>query len=165
MGCGEPPAMPALPPDAVVTPRTPQPYRLRQWYDDGDGWAAVNDRVELDVHGATSMTHLDTVDHFLWHERGHRDFPPVDAGCTEPVLSDALHTLRNGLIGRGVLVDVPHLNGGPIRPSHVVTLEDVRRSLKAQRTELRPGTRSSSLSAGLDTAVPTCPSTRHLLPG
>jgi kynurenine formamidase len=84
------------------------------------------------------MTHLDTVDHFLWDAPDRR--PPTSAErATVPAPSDALRDLRNGLLGRGVLADIARTVGGPVPPGHVVTLEDMHRTLQNQGTEVRRG--------------------------
>lgn len=118
VSAGDPPAAPSLPLDAPVTVGSSTPYRLTQWTEAGPGWAAVNDRLELDVHGATSMTHLDTTEHFAWDRH-----PPL--GPTGGELSDVA---RRGLVGRGVLLDLAQPSGVELG-TDVVTLEDVEHAL------------------------------------
>lgn len=125
---GEGPAEPALPSSRAAAEGVPQPYRLTDWVERGDDWEAVNHRFEVDVHGATSMTHIDAVDHFRW------DGAPALA----PEVG-TLDRLSEGLLSRGVLLDVPGVTGAPVPPGHVITLAEVCEALDRQQTELRPG--------------------------
>lgn len=122
VSCGEPPAAPPLAPDAQPTPHAPNPYRLSQWVDAGDGWAATNDRLELDIHGAASMTHIDALSHFDQSIPG------------DPLLELA----RTGLVGRGVLIDVPGVLGIDVT-GRAITRAEVEETLTRSGLELRPG--------------------------
>jgi len=125
---GDGPAEPPLDPGLVAPVGEPAPYRLTQWTESGDDWVAVNDRLELDVHGATSMTHLDTTGHFTW--RNGRDRPPK---------GDPLVELANApIVRRGVLVDVPGVLGLEVG-GMVVTLEEVQEVLERTGLVIHPG--------------------------
>ncbi|MFT4030375.1 MAG: cyclase family protein [Protaetiibacter sp.] len=128
VSAGDQPAAPALPPDAGVTRGVPAPYRLTQWVEDGPGWGAVNDRLELDIHGATSMTHLDTTEHFAWDPH---------PGAVEPG-GELLALAATGSVARGVLIDVPGVlgRGGG---SDVVELADIHETIERTGTAPRPG--------------------------
>ena len=94
VSCGEAPAAPPLPPDAPPLRSAPNPYRLSQWVDAGDGWAATNDRLELDIHGAASMTHIDALSHFDQALPGDPmlDHPkPLEETPEWPILSEGLY--------------------------------------------------------------------------
>lgn len=118
------PAAPALEAGLTPTAGASTPYRLTQWTDRGDGWTAINDRIEIDVHGAPSMTHIDTVSHF------DRDGAPKRGDA------DALSVLAESpLVGRGILIDVPGVLGESTQ-GRVITLADVEETL--DRTGLTP---------------------------
>jgi len=121
VACGDQPPGPPLPDAGSTTDHGPSPYRLRQWTERGDGWVALNDRLELDVHGATAMTHVDTVAHFRRDGRPGRDGDPL------------LELARTGLVGRGVLVDLAH--SGPV----AAPLTAVEAELVRTGTRVRPG--------------------------
>ncbi|MFT4213463.1 MAG: cyclase family protein [Microbacterium sp.] len=125
VSAAEGPAEPRLPTTGEAAPRTPQPYALAHWWEEADDWAAANHRLELDIHGVASMTHLDTLDHFRW---GGHSLPGGD-----------LDVLRGGLFSRGVLIDVPGALGVDIPAGHVITLDDVNAALNRQQTEVRRG--------------------------
>jgi kynurenine formamidase len=104
------------------------PYRLRQWHDAGDGWHAVNDRIELDIHGSPSMTHLDALHHFAYIEG-------LGSGSTSGIEAHV-----GGIVGRGVLLDIPRATGGRAVPGGcVVTPDDIEITLSSQSVELAPG--------------------------
>ncbi|GHF27421.1 cyclase family protein [Pseudolysinimonas yzui] len=126
---GDPPAHPALAADVQAAPHAPSPYRLHQWADHGPGWVATNDRLDLDIHGAPSMTHLDSTSHFEWPES------PVPAGSRGGSLASLA---SSGVVGRGVLIDVPGVLG-PLAPGDVVTHADLIATLDRTGTDVRPG--------------------------
>ncbi len=113
---------------STSTSRISTPYRLRHWISAGDGYEAVNDRLEIDLHGRPSPTHIDTLDHFTWRgetfdQRSARE-TRLDGIGTVPnpvhVNRDGdgsnsvqgLARLAQGIVGRGVLVDVTDGPGG-----------------------------------------------------
>lgn len=101
-------------------------YRLQQWRDHGDTWHAVNDRIEMDIHGSPSMTHIDALSHLAWH---------AEDGTVEP--GGGLDALTGGMVGRGVLVDVPRILGCPVPGGSVVTPDDLAEALSSQGVEVR----------------------------
>ncbi len=125
VSAAEEPARPSLPDTGLAEPHVPQPAALSRWIDGAGEWAAVNHRLELDIHGAGSMTHIDALDHFAW--RG-RSLPGGD-----------LPQLRTGIVTRGVLVDVPGVLGVDVAPGEVITLEELTEALRRERVEVRPG--------------------------
>jgi kynurenine formamidase len=115
---------PAEPGDRAAEARgTPGAYRLTHWTEHGAGWSARNERFELDVHGAGSMTHLDSTEHFAWD---------AAAGPAPETIS---RLAARGLVARGVLIDVPGLLGDDLE-GRVVTLADLEHA--AERTGVRP---------------------------
>jgi kynurenine formamidase len=135
---GDTPAMPPMPITSPAAPATSQPYRLQQWYEAADEWAAVNDRLEIDIHGATSMTHIDALHHFYWHDKDFHGRPrQLPKPGSVPVRSRP--GLESGIVGRGVLIDVPTMTGSPVPPGHVLSLDDVAAALARQRITLQPG--------------------------
>ena len=103
-------------------------YRLQQWRDHGDSWHAVNDRIEMDIHGSPSMTHIDALSHFGWHADDH---------TAEP--GGGLEALTGGIVGRGVLIDIPRTLGCPVPGGSVVTPDDLVETLSSQGVEVRRG--------------------------
>lgn len=124
---GDVPAGPGLPTGVPAVPGVSTPFRVNQWTESSADWAAVNDRIEIDVHGSTSMTHLDTTAHFSWEGRSLS----TDA---DPLLTLA----ATGIVGRGILVDVPGVLGADAT-GQVITLSDVLEVLDRTGAEPRRG--------------------------
>ncbi|MGC0371232.1 cyclase family protein [Microbacterium sp. SLBN-111] len=99
-------------------------FRLEQWVDRAETWHAVNDRISLDVHGSAAMTHIDALSHF-----GRPDLAP----------SDDVRALRDGIVGRGVLIDLPALLGRSIRAGEAATPSMLADALDAQQVGIHPG--------------------------
>jgi kynurenine formamidase len=126
---GDQPAVPAQAGDEPPMPGAPAPYRLRQWRESAEGWVAVNDRLSVDIHGAASMTHIDTTEHFSWGSRR----------MTQPEEGALIRLAREGLVGRGVLVDVPAQIGRPLEPDEVISVRDLEVALDATGASVMPG--------------------------
>ena len=122
LGC--PPPGPALARTGEGGADGPQPYALSRTTAAGQGWEAVNHRFEIDIHGATSMTHIDALDHFAWQGR---------------TLDGGLESLAEGIVTRAVLIDVPRMLQHPVPPGQVLGLAEVRAALDASGTQARPG--------------------------
>lgn len=127
VSAGDFPAEPASGANSSAQPGVPSPYRLTQWTESAGDWTAVNDRLEIDIHGATSMTHLDTTEHFSWSR-----YPEPS---TRTSLIDVAST---GIVGRGILIDVPGVLGVPLE-GRVVTLDDLQEVLERTGLEPHPG--------------------------
>ena len=129
VSAGDQPAAPALPEGAAATPGVPAAYRLTQWTESGSDWSAVNDRLEIDVHGATSMTHLDTTEHFSWSTRAARERSSD---------GELVGLAAAGLVGRGIHIDIPGVLGVDMT-GQVATLADVQEVLRRTGSQPRPG--------------------------
>ncbi|WP_309067099.1 cyclase family protein [Microbacterium sp.] len=125
VSAAEGPAEPSLPATGRAEPQVPQPYALSRWVDEGEGWGAANHRLELDIHGVASMTHIDALDHFRWEDR--------------VLPGGELDDLRAGLVTRGVLIDVPGVLGVDVDPGDVITRAEIGETLRRQGVELRRG--------------------------
>jgi len=106
--------------------------------DRGAGGAAI-DYYGISYHGVAS-THLDSLCH-VWNEDGMwNGRVPADEIGFEGARFGAITGWSNGIITRGVLLDVPRFRGEPFltqdRPIHGWELEDVA---AAQGVSLEPG--------------------------
>ncbi len=106
--------------------------------DRGAGGAAI-DYYGISYHGVAS-THLDSLCH-VWNEDGMwNGRVPADEIGFEGARCGAITSWSNGIITRGVLLDVPRFRGEPFltqdRPIHGWELEDVA---AAQGVSLEPG--------------------------
>ena len=133
------------------------------------------DYLGINTHGYAN-THLDALCHLIWNGKLYNGFDAAEVGSTG-ALKLAVDVTRNGVISRGVLLDIPKLrdvpwleNGEHIYPEeldaaareHGVTVEEgdvlmVRTgraraaqdsgSLEPGRGNGRPGRRLSALAA------------------
>jgi len=100
-----------------------EPYQLQMTVN-ADGQNS-GDRIEVYFHGVT-YSHLDGLCHVFYKDKiyGGVDFHDVvtDDGCSKMGTT----MMRNGLVTRGVLIDIPRLKGVPyLEPGMKVYPEDL----------------------------------------
>ncbi len=120
-------------------PGNPNPAQhFMRWFERGSGGAAV-DFYGIMYHGHIT-THIDALCHVwdqngMWNGRNHRDVL-----TTQGTTWGDVDQWRDGIVTRGVLLDVPRFRGEPSvtveRPVHGWELEQVAR---AQGITLEPG--------------------------
>lgn len=102
-------------------------------------WIAVNETVSYEQHGASSMTHFDSLGHFFYRGRGSHGAGPDILG---PHGVSALDTVAasSGIVGRGILADLPAITGQAyLDVATSVGLATLRNWLGRVRAEPRPG--------------------------
>jgi kynurenine formamidase len=86
----------------------------------------ARDRIEVDFHGIT-FSHLDALCHvsyngILYNRLSFKDESKVPEGCQ----TLGITTLKEGVVTRGVLIDIPRLKGAPyLEPGTHVYREDI----------------------------------------
>lgn len=120
--------------DAIPGIRNPVPATLFT----KAGRDCAIDYLGLVCHGMTT-THVDAFCHVFWKGKiwggGSRD--QVDSGGARAGSIDAL---KDGIVTRGVLVDIPRLRGERfVAPGHPVTDQDILDACAQQGVELRSG--------------------------
>lgn len=129
--------------DLPTTPGPGNPKPARHYTDIMEpdhwaGWGTVHDYIALDHHAAS--THIDALCHTwlpegMWNGRDRRQAIGIGG-----VQFAGVEKWADGIITRGVLLDVPKHRGEPFvtfeRPVHGWELEEV---VKKQGIELRPG--------------------------
>ena len=127
--------------DTATTADNPQPAGHEMTGPPGGhaqehGLDFAMDRLTMNVHG-NADTHLDALCHVIYDGRLYNG---VDADTVTPAGASALSVdvVRNGIVGRGVLLDIPRLRGVRwLDPGDHVTTDEL---LAAERTEgLRVG--------------------------
>ncbi len=102
------------------------------------GYEAARDHLALDVHGLWT-THVDALSHmFVRGEMfGGR---PASEVRSDGARSNTVLTMADGVVGRGVLLDVPRALGcAYLGDGQVVTVADVEATQRAQGIEVGPG--------------------------
>ncbi|MGW4566975.1 cyclase family protein [Streptomyces sp. NPDC004561] len=102
------------------------------------GLAFARDRFAMNVHGDVD-SHLDALCHVIFDGELYGGVP------ASTVTPDGAHALtldpvRDGIVGRGVLLDIPRLRGVPwLDPGDQVSADDLAEAETAQRTTVGPG--------------------------
>ncbi|MER5377528.1 cyclase family protein [Streptomyces sp. NPDC002553] len=125
-------------------PDDPEPARHRmsawprQHGEDAGGLHFARDRFAMNVHGDAD-SHVDALCHVVYEGTLHGG---VSADTVTADGADALSidTVHDGIVGRGVLVDVPRLRGVPwLEPGEHVTADDLGAAESAQGVQVRGG--------------------------
>jgi kynurenine formamidase len=133
----------AAPIETSAGPDNPQPASHRMTgpahpEDGADGLDFARDRFAMNVHGDAD-SHLDALCHVLFDGELHGGVP------ASSVTPDGAHALtldlvRDGIAGRGVLLDIPRLRGVRwLEPGDHVTAEDLAAAEAAQGVVVGPG--------------------------
>ena len=95
------------------------------------------DRLAMNIHG-NADSHIDALCHVSYNAKLYNDVPATSLtsnGADELSIETAA---RHGIVGRGVLLDIPRLHGLPwVEPGDDVTADDLTRA--EQRQGLRVG--------------------------
>ena len=98
----------------------------------------IKDYVGLDYHN-DGHTHIDALCHVGYRGRLYND-RPEDAVTEQGAAVNAIEVLKNGLVGRGVLLDVPRLRGVPwLEPGAHIFADDLEAAEREQRVTARDG--------------------------
>ncbi|GGY12560.1 cyclase family protein [Streptomyces anandii] len=88
----------------------------------------ARDRFAMNVHGDVD-SHLDALCHVVYDGTLHGGVPAADVLGPHPAVGAgalSVDLVRDGIVGRGVLLDIPRLHGVPwLEPGSHVTAEDL----------------------------------------
>jgi len=102
------------------------------------GYEAARDHLSLDLHGLLT-THVDALAHMFVRGQMFGGRPTSDVRSDGAVANTVL-TMADGVVGRGVLLDVPRAIGSPFLDSgEVVTVEDLEAAEQAQGVRVGAG--------------------------
>ena len=133
----------ATPIETVASPDNPEPCSHALTGDVGDRMVAPGlhfamDRLAMNVHG-NADSHIDALCHVIYNGSLYNgvDPGPVNLGG-ETALS--IDVARDGIVGRGVLLDIPRVRGVPwLEPGDHVAAADLEAAERAQRVRIRTG--------------------------
>jgi kynurenine formamidase len=105
--------------DTVKEVDNPNPYEVT--------WLNIQaDRLAINYHGI-AHTHLDSLAHI--NERGvfyNGYTPDAEAVVKQGHTRNSIHNVKNGILTRGVLIDIPRLKGVPyLEPGTPIYVEDL----------------------------------------
>ena len=130
----------AAPVEHQVSADNPEPaqHRMVQSPTAGPGLAFAADRIAMNVHG-NADSHIDALCHVSFDGHLYNGIPAdavTPAGATELSISVA----AAGIVGRGVLLDVPRSRGVPwLEPGDLVTIDDLLAAEHGQRVRMAKG--------------------------
>jgi kynurenine formamidase len=121
----------------------PQHYMLGsgEGYRPGEGpdRQVARDYFGLVFHGHT-ITHIDSLAHFMWDGRLYNGAPSTRVNTPEGATSHSIDEARQGIVTRGVLVDAAMLRGVEvIERGDGVGLDDIERAEAQCGVRLTPG--------------------------
>lgn len=133
----------SLPINTVAGPDNPMPavHYMSIGHDDvigeGDGRFAT-DYLGIDFHGE-SQSHIDALSHVSYRGKLYNG-RPIESVKTSGADVHTVDDYRNGIIGRGVLVDMPkHRDVAWLMPGEYVTAEELEEAAAGQGVELSEG--------------------------
>ena len=142
--------------DTVKAVDNPTPYEVTMQ-------GISSDRIAVSYHGI-AHTHLDSLAHI--NEKGvfyNGYTPDADAVVKQGHPKNSIHNVKNGIVTRGILIDIPRLKGVPyLEPGTPIYVEDLEawekqagvrvsaggRAVRAHRRLGAPRRRSAPGSAG-----------------
>jgi kynurenine formamidase len=132
----------AAPLESRITADDPDPARHQMTGTGADappaGLAFAMDRLAMNIHG-NADSHLDALCHVMFD--GHLyNGVPADTVTAQGAAELSVEVARDGITGRGVLLDIPRLRGVRwLEPGDYVTAGDLARAADAQQVEVRRG--------------------------
>ncbi|HSZ40056.1 MAG TPA: cyclase family protein [Trebonia sp.] len=105
---------------------------------DARGLTFARDRLSINVHG-NADSHIDALCHAMYRKTLYNGVS-ADAVTRRAAKELSIEVARDGIAGRGVLLDIPRLRGVPwIEPGDFVTAAELARAAEAQRVDIDAG--------------------------
>jgi kynurenine formamidase len=132
----------AAPIEYRVTADNPEParHKMTQTGDSAakDGLSFAMDQIGMNIHG-NADTHVDALSHVIYDGRLYNNRPADIVGDTGAA-ELSIATAADGIVGRGVLLDVPRARGVPwLEPGDHVTADDLAAAEQDQQVQVREG--------------------------
>jgi kynurenine formamidase len=133
----------AAPIETSQTPDDPDPAVHEMTGTPGEradpaGLTFARDRLSINVHG-NADSHMDALCHAMYRKTLYNGVP-ADAVTGHGADELSIEVARDGVAGRGVLLDIPRLRGvGWLEPGDLVTAAELAGAAEAQRVSVGPG--------------------------
>jgi kynurenine formamidase len=102
------------------------------------GYEAARDHLALDLHGLHT-THVDALSHMFVRGEMYGGLPASEVR-SDGARANTILSMADGVIGRGVLLDIPRATGCEyLNPGEVVTVAELEAAEAAQRVRVGPG--------------------------
>ncbi|MFD8792996.1 cyclase family protein [Streptomyces vinaceus] len=105
---------------------------------DPGGLQFARDRIAMNIHGDVN-SHIDALCHVIYEGTLHGGVPAADVLSPDGAAALSIDLARDGIVGRGVLLDIPRLHGTRwLEPGTHVSAEDL--AAAEERQGVRVGT-------------------------
>jgi kynurenine formamidase len=128
--------------ETQAAPDNPEPA-LHEMIAAGDqadpaGLTFARDRLCMNVHG-NADSHIDALSHVMYQARLYNSVPAATI-TADGAAELSIELASDGIVGRGVLLDIPRLHGVPwLEPGDHVTADDLTRAERAQQVRVGQG--------------------------
>lgn len=126
--------------DRIDNPE-PADHHMTMLADQDIGSGSVRftkDYIGVDFHNE-GHSHIDALSHVAYQGLFY-DGMPAESVTPQGAMAGSIDVLRDGLVGRGVLLDVPRLRGVPwVEPGDHVHTEDLESAEREQNVRVEPG--------------------------
>ncbi len=128
--------------ESQAAPDNPEPavHEMIATGDQADpgGLTFARDRLAMNVHG-NADSHIDALCHVIYQARLYNGVP-ADTVTAAGAAELSIELASDGIVGRGVLLDIPRCRGVPwLEPGDHVTADDLTRAEQAQRVRVGQG--------------------------
>jgi kynurenine formamidase len=125
-----------------AAPDNPEPavHEMIATGDQADpaGLTFARDRLSMNVHG-NADSHMDALSHVMYHARLYNGVP-ADTVTAAGAAELSIEVAKDGIVGRGVLLDIPRLHGVRwLEPGDEVIPDDLTRAEQAQGVRVGEG--------------------------
>jgi kynurenine formamidase len=132
----------AAPIEYTVTADNPEPahHKMTQTGDSApsNGLSFAMDQIGMNIHG-NADTHIDALSHVIYDGRLYNNRPADIVGSTGAA-ELSISAAADGIVGRGVLLDVPRARGVPwLEPGDHVTANDLDATERDQQVQVGEG--------------------------
>ena len=102
------------------------------------GVSFAMDRIEMNVHG-NADSHMDALCHVMYDGTLYNGVP-ASTVSSKGAAELTIEVAKDGVVGRGVLLDIPRLRGVPwLEPGDFVTTDDLVAAEQAQQVRVGQG--------------------------
>ncbi|MEU6646675.1 cyclase family protein [Saccharomonospora sp. NPDC046836] len=106
---------------------------------DPSGLQFARDRIAMNIHGDVD-SHIDALCHVIYNGTMHDGVPAGEALSPGGASEESIDLVGDGIVGRGVLLDIPRLHGVPwLEPGTHVTLADLAAAEARQGVQVGRG--------------------------
>ena len=126
-------------PPVLEAPTPPLHFMVRTGQDSPpDSGGGASDWVGFPIHGLY-ITHIDAHSHMFWKQNMYNG-RPAGLVAASGARKGSIHDLANGVIARGVLLDVGALNDSDyVGDSYAITGDDLTATAKRESLSIRTG--------------------------